>query len=69
MMKALRLYQAMQEQRRFPRELTADVIRKWKSRMTVPRTDFMNLGVHQNWRTYGMKGNGFGSRTSSSPMA
>jgi len=54
MVKALRLFKQIQSQ--FPAILTTMRISRWESRLTVSRTSYMNNGVTQNWRTYGMKG-------------
>ncbi len=54
MMKALRLYKQIAPL--YPSILTSNRIARWESRLTTSRTLYMNNGVGQNWRTYGMKG-------------
>jgi hypothetical protein len=54
MMKALRLYKQIAPL--YPSVLTSNRIARWESRLTTSRTLYMNNGVTQNWRTYGMKG-------------
>ena len=54
MMKAYRLFTSLQP--RFPAELTAAKLDLWRTRLSLPRSQFMNLGVKQNWRTYAAKG-------------
>ena len=54
MMKALRLYKQIAPV--YPSILTSNRIARWESRLTTSRVLYMNNGVTQNWRTYGMKG-------------
>lgn len=54
MMKAVRLYKQIAAQ--YPVILTPSRIARWESRLTTSRVSYMNNGVPQNWRTYGMKG-------------
>lgn len=54
MMKALRLFKQIRAQ--YPSILTSNRIARWESRLTTSRVSYMNNGVGQNWRTYGMKG-------------
>jgi hypothetical protein len=54
MMKALRLFKTIAAQ--YPSILTAARIARWENRLSTSRVNYMNNGVGQNWRTYGMKG-------------
>lgn len=54
LMKAYRLFVALQP--RFPAELTATRLALWRTRLSLPRAQFMNMNVKQNWRTYASKG-------------
>ena len=54
MMKAWRLFVSLQA--RHPAELSAEKLRLWRERLSLPRERFLNLGVKQNWRTYASKG-------------
>ena len=54
MMKALRLFRQLAPQ--YPAILTPARIARWQARLSTSRVSYMNNGVGQNWRTYGMKG-------------
>lgn len=54
MVKALRLLTSIKAQ--YPTYITDSKIATWRSRMSLDRTAFMNMGILQNWRTYASKG-------------
>ncbi len=54
MMKAFRIFNTLQAN--YPAELTAEKLDLWRTRLSLPRAQFLNLGVKQNWRTYAAKG-------------
>ncbi|TAK95166.1 MAG: hypothetical protein EPO07_15715 [Verrucomicrobia bacterium] len=54
MMKALRIFKQIQSQ--YPSILTSNRIARWETRLHTSRASYMNGTVHQNWETYGMKG-------------
>ena len=54
MMKALRLFKQLAPQ--YPAILGPARIARWDARLSTSRSAYMNNGVGQNWRTYGMKG-------------
>jgi hypothetical protein len=54
LMKAHRLFTTLQTH--FPSELTPERLALWRTRLSLPRAQFMNMGVKQNWRTYASKG-------------
>ncbi len=54
MIKAFRIFTALRV--KHPVELTAEKLDLWRARLSLPRAQFLNLGVKQNWRTYASKG-------------